>query len=511
MSSADLPTTRDTAVARAGRRNASNLIWLTLASSAQIVIQFLIQVVVAYQFGARADTDSLAAALVVPTLLSAIIAGSLSYALVPELVSCFADEARSRVGWSLATSIGLITAMVSLFVSLGVLYGSDAVVHLLYGHMTSDQQQLSSQLLSILSWQVFMSTLVSWSLAIHHSRHSFIIPAVGGVIGTGLTLLIAMAMGHKGIHWIAHAINAGSALSTIIHVFPYVSSLRLGQIERERMQRLWAALLPLVVGSIYLRIDPVVDRSLASQLSEGSVAQLHYAQRMIVALLAISTSGLSVIAFPQLAGQLAREGQDSFVEHFAIAMRRLVLITVPIAIGFSIFAVPVVSDLLERGRFTSEDSHTVGWLIVCFMGMFVGASAGELLSRGFYTLGDTRTPTVIGAAAITIGLICKWSSLSLLGVWGIACSTSLALMLAPLCMSYLLIKRLNWRLFEGCGSTLVQSLLATLAACAVCTIPYTVTPGRTWLAAPIGVVVYFGLLWIVGNIDVRALANRQRS
>ncbi len=55
----------------------------------------------------------------------------------------------------------------------------------------------------------------------------------------------------------------------------------------------------------------------------STVAQLHFAQRLIVALLAISTSGLSVIAFPQLAGHLAASGRDVFARHFALATRRL--------------------------------------------------------------------------------------------------------------------------------------------------------------------------------------------
>ncbi len=132
------------------------------------------------------------------------------------------------------------------------------------------------------------------------------------------------------------------------------------------------------------------------------MAQLHFAQRLIVALLAISTSGLSVIAFPQLAGHLAASGRDVFARHFALATRRLIFIVMPIAIGFGIYAEPVIADLLQRGRFDSEASVAVGGLIVCFMGMFVGASWGELLARGFYTLGDTRTPTIVGAIALTI-------------------------------------------------------------------------------------------------------------
>ncbi|MCC6511544.1 MAG: polysaccharide biosynthesis C-terminal domain-containing protein [Pirellulaceae bacterium] len=490
------------------RGTTNNFVWLTASSAGQVVIQFLIQVVLAYQFGARAEADALAAALVVPVLLAAIISGSLSYVLVPDLVACFSDSQKRETGWRLAGIFGAATGTLALLASLLVMGSSVSIVHWLYGDLPDKEQQTAARLLSILAWQILMSTLVSWSLAVHHSRHSFIVPAMGGVWGTLVTLLLSVAYGRFGIHWIAIAINVGSLISLIIHVLPIIGHVRLGPVPRSHWSRLVWALLPLVLGSVYLRIDPVVDRSLASQLSEGSVAHLHYAQRMIVALLAISTSGLSVIAFPQLAGRLASEGQAGFVTHFALAMRRLVLIIVPIAIGFGCFATAVITDLLQRGRFTSADSQAVGSLIILFMGMFIGASWSELLARGFYTLGDTRTPTVVGLVTVTLGLLAKWFSLPYCGVWGIAGSTSLAFLLNGVMMSWLLASKTDRLILQGSLMTLLVALASAGIACAVCLVPYTWSLGRTWTAAPLGAATYVGMLWWLGNPDVRSLLSR---
>lgn len=484
----------------AGKRPAENntkrnLIGLTFFSFSQVVIQFLIQVVLAYQFGAKADADSLAAALVIPTILASIISGSLSYVLVPDLVACLSTPEKQRDGARIAGWFGLVSAGLALVTSLAVMATDTSLVHLLYGSLKEYQQTTTAHLLGILSWQILMSTIVSWSLAVHHSHHSFIVPALGGVLGTLVTLLIAMTMGKQGIHWIAIAINAGSLLSTIIHVLPILKFVSFGATPKSHLVRLLWAMLPLIAGSLYLRIEPLVDRSLASQLDEGSVAHLHYSHRMIIALLSISTSGLSVIAFPQLAGRLASEGRDGFVTHFALAMRRLLMIVVPIAIGFAFFAVPVISDLLQRGRFEARDSQAVGGLIVVFMGVFVGASWSELLARGFYTLGDTRTPTIVGAIALTIGLAVKWFSLPYGGSWAIAGSSSLTCLLSGIGMAILLARQTNRGIFAGCIKALVWSATAALIACAASMLPYTFSFGRTWLAAPIGAVVYAALIY----------------
>ncbi len=72
-----------------------------------------------------------------------------------------------------------------------------------------------------------------------------------------MTLLIAMAMGKQGVHWIAIAINAGSLLSTLIHVVPILKFVSFGAVPPAHLSRLLWAMLPLIAGSLYLRIEPL--------------------------------------------------------------------------------------------------------------------------------------------------------------------------------------------------------------------------------------------------------------
>ena len=486
-------------------RTPLNLIILMTASAAQVIIQLLIQVVLAYQFGARADADALSAALAIPTLISAIISGSLGYVLIPELVTCFSNPEQRLLGWRIAGMTGLVTGAVACLATALVMASAGLITRGLYGEFPEVQQDLVQRLLMQLAWQILLSALMGWALAIHHSRHSFVLPAVGGVVGTATTLLLAATTGAWGIQWVALAINAGSLVSLFFHLLTIAHRLQFGSIPLHHGWRIAQSLLPLILGGIYLRIDPVVDRALASALDEGRVAQLHYAQRMVVALLGISTSGLSVIAFPQLASCLAAEGRAGFVEQFAQAARRLICLSMPIALGLSCYAVPVVSDLLQRGRFTAADSQVVGSLLIVYMGMFIAASWGELLARGFYTLGDTRTPTLVGAFALTLGLIAKWYSLPVWGIWGIAAATSAYTLLSVGIMAMWLVARNGRAIFGGTPRTLVQCLIAAACACGLCWIPYTLALGRTWTAAPLGAATYLLMLWLVGNEDAQDL------
>ena len=70
-------------------RTGFNVVAVSICSVLQIVNQFLFFAVNARNWGADADTDPLLFAVAVPLVFATIITGSLSYVLVPHLVSKF--------------------------------------------------------------------------------------------------------------------------------------------------------------------------------------------------------------------------------------------------------------------------------------------------------------------------------------------------------------------------------------------------------------------------------------
>lgn len=483
-------------------RTATSIGVVSLAAFLQIVIQFLIQRVMAGVFGAGAQADALAAALALPTVLTAIITGSLSYGLIPEMVRSMQSNAAQRT----ASFVGLCTLAISGLTSAMLYYLAANICSWLYGDLPTQQLELVVDLLRILSPQVLLGGLISWLMAVHHSRQKFLWPALGGVLGTGLTLLLATRTEPDRIATLAWAINAGSLASVVVQMLPIMSWLRAPEIDRAAAGRLGGILLPLLLGAAILRLDPLVDRILASRLpDEGTIAYIHYSQRILAALLAIGTSSLSLVAFPQLAEELAGKGEKGFAVHFAIAFRRLLLIIVPVTLGVGCFAVWIIRDLLEHRAFTPVDSQMVGWLTILHLGMFAGASCAELLARGFYVLGDSRTPTAIGVAALLVSWIAKWALFVWIGVWGIALGVSIYCLLSAGGMAWWLTRRCGRGIWADVGQALGQAVLASWIACGLSWMAYQVVPHGTWLAAILGAAGYFVTLTGLKNKDATAI------
>lgn len=487
-------------------RTALNITLVSAASLLQIINQFVFFSFLAAFFGASRQTDALAAALVLPTVLAAIVTGSIAYVLVPELVRQFESQAEDSSVWQLAFYVGTVTTLVGGVIS-GILWlQAGPICHWLYDDMSDADCALTVRLLKILSIQVVLNGWISWAQAVHHSRHHFVLPALGGVIGTGVGLGMVAMWGKQEVGVFAWAINLGAAVSALVHMVPLARRWVFPKADGTSVIRMVAAFWPLLLGAAFIRIDPVIDRVLASELDGGSIAHINYAQRIMMALLAVGTSGLSVIAFPQLAQRHSNEGQEGLAAHFALAFRRLLLLVIPIVIGISMFSTRIIRDLLERGAFTSGDSRTVGLLVVVMMGMFVGASAGELLARAFYVVEDTKTPTIVGVVALILGLIAKYCLFKQIGIWGIACGVSGYFVLSATIMGVILAKRLGKSVFEGALVYAGQAVLASWGACACCWLIFSVevpSLSTTWVAGPVGVLTYALVLLMLNNVDAK--------
>lgn len=491
----------------------ANISFVAGAAFLQIVLQFLFSRILANYYGASAESDALNAALVLPTVCYSVVTGSLSYVLIPELVSKFNTGKDSTAAWQLAYYVATVIVVLCSTLT-GILYfNSSNIVAFLYPDMLSEQASLTTGVLQILSFQVLLNGLVSWTQSVHHSRHRFLLPALGGVVGMVCSLLLAQSLGHQGVHVIAWAINLGSLVSFLVQCLPLLKHLRFPKAEQQHIFGLLNRLWPLLLGAAFIRLDPLVDRVLAAELDTGSVTHIHFAQRILAALLAIGSSSLALVAFPQLAEKYTQLGIAGFKSHFTLSTRRVMLLIIPIAIGVSLFSVEIITDLLQTGRFTRDDSVVVGWLVFVLMGMFLGASAGEMLAQGFYVQQDTKTPSIIGVFCLLFAFLVKFVLFKYyIGIWGIALGVSLYFLMAACLMAFVLSKRVGGGLLMGLLPAALQACLASLLACGACWMVYFYRPlfgsiGATWIAAPVGVVGYGLCLLFFGNEDAKSAVN----
>jgi putative peptidoglycan lipid II flippase len=277
-------------------------------------------------------------------------------------------------------------------------------------------------------------------------------------------------------------------------------------------RRVFALLIPLALGGLYLRIDPLIDRHLASRLDAGTVSHLAYAWRLATALALVLQSGLAAVAFPALATHAAAGRRDEFAAESARALRFLAFALLPVCGALLAFAEPVVRLLFERGRFHADDTAAVARLLTLYVGLIAGMGCGLMLSQALFAQQRIRAPLAISLLGVGLATAGKFLLLPKFGADALAGVASAAYLLTAIGLAVVLAARHGSRVFDGVPLALVRCGGATAAVCGLVQwiIP-PVAPTATVLAAASGAVLYVALTAMLGDEVARSLLRGRRA
>ncbi len=189
---------------------------------------------------------------------------------------------------------------------------------------------------------------------------------------------------------------------------------------------------PRMFGAAVVQLMLWVNTLLASHMVGGSVFSLAYGfSLMIVPQVAIAQS-IATAVMPTFSAQFAQGKLDDLRQTLASAMRGVILLSVPATAGLIILSVPLVTFLYQRREFTAETTTLVAWALTWYAAGLVFHSVLEVLVRAYYSMHDTKTPVLVGAAAMTlsIGLSLLFAALfqrlGLLPLGGLALAVSVS-------------------------------------------------------------------------------------
>lgn len=371
----------------------------------QILLQFGLQLLLARLFGASREMDAYGAAMTLPVSLSAIVVGTLGAVLITSLGSGQDRSANAAFAGTLVLGVSFGSIAVS---ALGAAFSSQ-IMFALHPHFDHQKIESASGLFRILIWLFPANTLIGLLQCVLNARLRFAVPAAAGAIGPLFTVWFVWQFGDTtGIAVVAWG-TLGGAVANLLVQFPSatadlsLSSLRASLV---RMKSLVHLALPIFIGTLVLRIDPLVDRYVSSGLDDGSIARLGYAQRVLTIFIMLASGILSTVSFPRLANRAA-EGAGPLAVEFAAALRVLVTLVLPAVVVLVAFSESLIHDLFERGEFTAADTQSVATLLQIYAIVLAGASLGEISAKSMYVLRDSVTPLLIGSLALVAGFLFK--------------------------------------------------------------------------------------------------------
>ena len=401
---------------------------------------FAKELTVAAWFGTGDALDAFLIALLVPTFLVNILAGSLSASFLPTFIQVYKKRGAAGAQEILSKVIGWFSFF-CLILSLLFIVLIPFYLPVLCSGFSFEKVELTKRILYFLVPIIFLKGLSSICAGVLNALENFALAAFLPILGPlAAIVLILTSASSLSIYALVFGTLVGFGLETIIiggAIYKQKFSLqpRLMGFDPD-MRIIIGQFLPVVAGAIIMGSTELVDKSMAAGLAPGSVASLNYGNKIIAAVLTLATTAIGTAVMPYFSRMVADKEWENIRNIAKLYFGIIFSLGIPAALLIYWLSDPIVAAIFQRGSFTAEDTTIVSSVQALFAFQIPFYIAGMVVVRLISALRANHI-LMWGAAinlAVNIGLNILF--IHFLGLKGIALSTSFVYLIAFIYLFY---------------------------------------------------------------------------
>jgi putative peptidoglycan lipid II flippase len=271
-------------------------------------------------------------------------------------------------------------------------------------------------------------------------------------------------------------------------------------------------ILPATVAAGVYQISQLFYTFFASQLGEGALTNLGYADRLNQLPLSIIGTALGTAILPSISRAIERQEDDKAADVQARAFDLAMLLTLPATLALSVTAFPIIAALFQGGNYTLENAVITGNILTILVLGLPAYVLVKVLTPGFYARKDVKTPVRIAMAILAASVVANFILIPFIGIYSLATVTSAGAWLNFLALFVILAARGHFRM----PGWLVARVAKQLIAAAVMGVALyflsqalggVFTGGTLERIVGLGIIVgsgaslYFAIAWVIGGID----------
>lgn len=449
-------------------KKSDSLFKTTLAVTLLIFVSkaggFIREIIMAAYYGTGAAMDAYNSAYslyYVPVLL---FNSCITSTLIPVYVRLREDRGLKPAN-HFASNVLSLFGLAAMAVSILMFALAGPIVRLTNGGYTPEKQQMTAQLLRIMlpSLVFLVSSIVLSSIL--NAREKYLSAQLTGFPIT--VALITATIGFSGRFGI-QALAWGVFFSGILQVLILLPSLRSVFSYRlrfkpkdEDFKHLLLLACPAVLSMAVNELNHLIDRFLATGLSDGVVSGMNFAYKLITFLQGVLLVPLTTIMFSKMSQHAAKGDNKAIINMVMRCIEVIALVILPITAVCVVMGRDVISAAYMRGQFNAESvGITVGPFVFYVIGL-VGFGLRDMLNRAFHSLQDTKTPMANSTVTVVLNVVLNLLLVRVMGASGLALATSISGLVGTM--------MLFARLREKLGRMGGRKTLIELMKIAVCT------------------------------------------
>ncbi len=431
-------------------------------------------IIIANEYGASADLDAFFVAQRLPELVFQLLAGAtLAAAFIP-VYARYVMRRGEDEAWRLASTVLNVVLLGTIALAAVMLVTAQWVVPALapgLGEDTAIQAEIRDDAIFLTRVMLISPILFAVSgmiTGILNARRHFLLPALAPMLYNLSIILGALLLSDEfGVEALAIGVVVGSGLHLLVQLPALMAArarlmptINLRDPGAREVLRLMG---PRMIGLAAAQVNFMVLTFFASFVQEGAISALNFAWLILLFPVGMFGMSLGIAMFPALAERAASGGEREVRQMVARALRLTLFLSIPAGVGLMLLREPLVRALFERGLFDAAARDLVSDALLFYALALFAHSAIEILSRGFYALGDTRTPVTLALGAMLLNIVLAAVLWRPLEVQGLALALSVAAIVEAVGLFVVLDRRLEGGLWtRQVAATIYGVVIATV-------------------------------------------------
>ena len=361
-------------------------------------------------FGAGPELDVYFAAFRIPDLVyNILIAGGVIVAFLPLFSEYFSKE-KKEDAWRFTNNTLNIFLFLLIFLCLILFIFASPLIKLITPGFNPEQLQKTIFLTRLMFLSPIFLGLSSIFSGILQYFNRFLIYGLCPILyNLGIIFGILFLASPLGVLGVAIGVILGAFFHFAIQIpsatasgFRYKPIFDFGDLG---IKRVFLLMIPRTFGVASQQVNLLFITAIASTLGAGALSIFNFANNIQYLPIGIIGVSFAVAAFPRLSKTWAENEKGKFLSNFSSVFRQTLFLIIPISILTYLLRNQIVGIILRHGEFSFKAAELTAASIGLFCFGIFAQSLIPLIFRAFFSFQDTKTPTLISIAGMTLNVI----------------------------------------------------------------------------------------------------------
>ena len=335
-------------------------------------------------------------------------------------------------------------------------------------------------------------------------KGNFFDPSITGILMNIVIIIFTVITGKTGNPYF---LIVGALLGNVLQYILFPKAARQAGYEHKKIidihnkyvRNLMLVAVPIVVSSAAGELSIIADNSMASYFfGKAAVAKLFYSKTMLTLITGVITVSVTTAIFPKIASF----GQSGKILEMKSSISSAVVTTlslvVPAAVGMMVLSKPIIELVFERNAFTNEDTIIVASLLAAYAPYVIFQSMTDVVDRGFYAVGDSKTPVIIVIIQQILNIIFNLIFIKYFALRGLAYATVTSTAIGSMMMIYKFRDNFGSFKFRTSLLSIIKIGIATAVMAYIAHITYGFLSVRiSHLVSIFGAIILAGLTYLI--------------